>query len=95
MFVLILKYKEPIETVMNYLDAHKEFLDKYYKLNKFICSGRQEPRTGGIIICNGEDKAEVNLIIKQDPFYENNIAEYEIIEFIPTNYAEGFKEFIR
>lgn len=94
MFIVILKYEKPIEAVMSYLDAHIKFLERYYALDKFICSGRQEPRTGGIILCNAEDKAEVNSIINEDPFYKNNIAKYEMIEFIPTNYAEGFKEFI-
>lgn len=94
MFIIILKYQKPIEAVMNCLDDHIIFLEKYYKLNKFICSGRQEPRTGGIIICNANDKTEVNSMIIEDPFYINGIATYEIIEFIPTNYAEGFKTFI-
>ena len=93
MFVVILKYEKPIETVMRYLDEHIIFLEKYYDLDKFICSGRQEPRKGGIILCNGKDKREINSIIKEDPFYKNNIAKYEIIEFIPTKYAGGFKEF--
>lgn len=94
MFIIILKYKKSIEAVMENLDAHIAFLNKYYSQNKFICSGRQEPRTGGIIICSAKDKAEVNLMILEDPFYKNGIAEYEIIEFVPTNYAEGFKKFI-
>ncbi len=79
---------------MRYLDDHNVFLRKYYDLNKFICSGRQEPRVGGIILCNGKNKEEINSIIKEDPFYKNNIAKYEIIEFIPTKYAENFREFI-
>ena len=94
MFIVILKYEKSIETVMRYLDEHIIFLEKYYDLDKFICSGRQEPRTGGIILCNGKDKTEVNSIIKEDPFYKNDIAKYEIIEFIPTKYADGFEEFV-
>ena len=94
MFIVILKYEKSIETVMKYLEEHNAFLDKYYTDNKFICSGRQEPRTGGIILCNAKDKKEVNSIIKEDPFYINEIAKYEIIEFIPTKYANDFKEYI-
>lgn len=93
MFLTILKYTRPIEDVISHLDDHIKFLEKYYAQNKFICSGRQEPRTGGIILCNAKDKAEVNLIMKEDPFYINNIAKYEIIEFMPSKYADGFKEF--
>lgn len=94
MFIVILKYEKSMEEVMNHLDDHIVFLEKYYDINKFICSGRQEPRTGGIIICNGKDKDEIISIMKEDPFYKNNIAKYEIIEFIPTNYAEDFKKFV-
>jgi len=93
MFIVILKYEKPIETVMRYIDEHIIFLEKYYALDKFICSGRQEPRMGGIILCNGKDKSEINSIIEEDPFYKNNIAKYEVIEFTPTKYANGFKEF--
>ena len=94
MFIIILKYEKPIEAVMRYIDEHIIFLEKYYDLDKFICSGRQEPRTGGIILCNGKDKTEVNSIIKEDPFYKNNIAKYEIIKFVPTKYVNNFKEFV-
>lgn len=94
MYIVILKYEKSIETVMKYLEEHNAFLDQYYAANKFICSGRQEPRTGGIILCNAKDKKEVNSIINEDPFYINEIAKYEIIEFIPTKYADGLKEFI-
>lgn len=94
MFVIILKYKKSLEEVMKNLDAHIAFLNKYYTQNKFICSGRQEPRTGGIIMCKAKDKSEVNSMILEDPFYKNGIADYEIIEFVPTKYAEDFKQFI-
>lgn len=94
MFIVILKYEKSIETVMKHLEEHNVFLNKYYTANKFICSGRQEPRTGGIILCNAKDKEEVNSIIKEDPFYMNEIAKYEVIEFMPTKYQDRFNEFI-
>lgn len=33
-------------------------------------------------------------IISEDPFNKNNIANYEIIEFYPTQCADGFNIFI-
>nr|WP_312289385.1 YciI family protein [Clostridium chromiireducens] len=94
MFIIVLEYEKPIEDVINHLDDHNIFLKKYYDLNKFICSGRQEPRVGGVILCNGSDKVEINSIIKEDPFYKNGVAKYKIIEFIPTKYTDNFREFI-
>ena len=94
MFVLVLKYKKSLEEVEKALDAHIAYLEKYYALDKFICSGRRNPRVGGLILCNAKDKEEINEIIKEDPFYSEEIAEYEIIEFTPSKYAEGFEKFV-
>ncbi|SHK26404.1 Uncharacterized conserved protein YciI, contains a putative active-site phosphohistidine [Clostridium cavendishii DSM 21758] len=94
MFILNLTYIKPIDEVEHYLLSHISFLEKYYKTKKFICSGRKNPRTGGIILCNAQDINEVNTIITEDPFYKKNIAKYEVIEFIPTKYATNFKYFI-
>jgi len=88
-------YIKPLEDVDKKLEEHIDYLNKYYSLGKFICSGRRNPRIGGVILCNAETKKEVNQIIQEDPFYINQIAKYEIIEFSPTKYANGFEKFIK
>jgi uncharacterized protein YciI len=69
------------------------FLDKYYARNKFVFSGRKHPRTGGIILANHVTKSEIDKIIEEDPFKRHEIADYEIIEFIPTRYDKRFEVF--
>ena len=93
MFIRKLTYTKPIIQIEKYLPNHIAFLDKYYNTEKFICSGRKNPRTGGIILCNAQDINEVNAILSEDPFYKEKIAGYEIIQ-IPTKYAASFKSFI-
>lgn len=94
MFIANLTYVKPLEEVEKYLEEHIAFLEKQYKLGNFICSGRKNPRTGGIILFNAKDEAEMNKIITEDPFYINKIANYEITEFYPTKYASDFKSFV-
>lgn len=94
MFILMLKYIKPLEEVDKQLKPHVDYLKKYYSLGNFICSGRRNPRVGGVILCNAKDMEEVQAIIKEDPFYINKIAEYEIVEFLPTKYADGFEQFL-
>lgn len=94
MFILSLMYVKPIQEIEKCLEEHIKFLDKYYTLGNFICSGRKNPRVGGVIICRAKDKMEVEKIIQEDPFYKKELAEYEIIEFLPTKYAEGFESCI-
>lgn len=94
MFVLLVNYKRPIEEVEANLEAHRVYLDKYYAWGKFIFSGRQNPRTGGCILCNAGDEAEVKEIIKEDPFYYKGIADYQLIDITLTKYAPGFEQFL-
>lgn len=94
MFIVSLTYKKPIDEVEKYIEEHIIFLDKYYALNKFIFSGRKNPRIGGVILSYNVTRAEIEEIIKEDPFFKNQIAEYEITEVIPTEYAKDFEKFI-
>jgi uncharacterized protein YciI len=94
MYILMLNYVKPLEEVDKEINSHIEYLEKYYSLQKFIFSGRRNPRIGGVILCNAKDRKEVESIIEQDPFYIKKIAKYEIIEFIPTKCADGLEQFI-
>lgn len=94
MFIISLTYKVSIENVERYIPEHNSFLQKHYDSGQFIASGRKEPRTGGIIICNAQSKDEAQQIITEDPFHIHQIADYTITEFIPSKYNENFKIFI-
>lgn len=94
MFIIILTYKNLTE-IDKYRNEHLAFLDKFYTAEKFIVSGAQNPRTGGIIIAHNTTREQLTNIIKEDPFYKNELAEYEIIEFTPAKYRETFKQFIQ
>ena len=94
MFIAILTYKKPIEEIEKNLAEHIKFLDKYYENKKFLISGRRNPRTGGIILVNSNSLEEVSQIIREDPFYVNNLADYEIIEFIPTKFISRLSDII-
>lgn len=91
MFIISLTYKCPLEEVDKYLDAHITYLNQAYDNGHFIASGRKVPRTGGVILSKVKTKKELETILEKDPFYKNKIAEYEIIEFIPTMVANGFE----
>ena len=94
MFLILLSYVKPLEEIDALIPAHVEFLDKFYAAEKFIASGRRNPRVGGVIIANATDRNEVWDIIKQDPFYTNRAAEYEVVEFMPTKYDPRFACFV-
>ncbi|HJD57081.1 MAG TPA: YciI family protein [Rickettsia endosymbiont of Sericostoma sp. HW-2014] len=95
MFIINITYKTNLAVVEKFIASHIKFLDNYYSKGCFIVSGRKNPRTGGIILANIKDKKQVDSIIKEYPFYINNIANYEIIDFTPTKYHEKFAYFTK
>lgn len=94
MFIISLSYKKDISEVEKFIEPHIQFLDKYYADKKFIFSGRKNPRTGGVILVRNVDRNELMEIIKQDPFHQNKIADYDITEVIPSKYDEEFACFV-
>ena len=84
MFLIILRYKKSLVEVDIFVPEHRAFLVRHYASGHFLLSGRQEPRDGGVILANASTRSEIDGIICQDPFYRENIAAYEIIEFLPS-----------
>jgi len=91
MFIINLTYKTELEQIEQFLNGHIEFLNKQYELGHFLASGRKVPRTGGIILSNIESKSELEKIIEKDPFRKHELADYELIEFVPSKTCEELK----
>ena len=69
MFIIELTYKVPPETIDANMDAHIDFLEKYYKSGHFLASGRKEPRDGGLIFAKASNRKrveEINRIVLQN-----------------------------
>ena len=71
------------------MEAHMTFIRKQFAEGHFLFSGRKIPRTGGIIIANLKSRKQLDAILKQDPFDQHELADFEITEFlISTTRAE-------
>jgi uncharacterized protein YciI len=94
MFVVKLTYKKSIDLIDKLRPAHLDFLDKYYENETFIASGRQEPLVGGVIIAICESKGKLEEILKEDPFYKEEIADYEITQFSANKFHPTLKDLL-
>jgi uncharacterized protein YciI len=90
LFVVLLKYIVPLETVTAARPAHLAFLDQYYANKVFIASGRQVPPTGGIILARADNKVTLENILAEDPFAQQNLAEYQIYEWDVSKCSKVF-----
>lgn len=74
---------------------HVKFLQKYYKLNVFVASGRKVPRTGGIMLALAKSKEEVEQIISEDPIHIHKLAEFSITEFLTSQHHPDLKKLLK
>ncbi|WP_299603211.1 YciI family protein [uncultured Aquimarina sp.] len=95
MFIINLTYIVELKKVDQFLNDHVEFLNEQYALGNFLASGRKVPRTGGIILSNVASKSELENIISKDPFHKNDLANYELIEFIPSKTSKALQFLIK
>ncbi|MBD0401259.1 YciI family protein [Flammeovirga sp. EKP202] len=91
MFIINLTYKADLKQVDQYLEQHIEYLNEQYNLGHFLASGRKVPRTGGVILSNIESKTELLAILEKDPFHQNELADYDITEFVPSKTCDELK----
>lgn len=71
---------------------HVRFLDRNFEAGHFLASGRRVPRTGGVILARQMEKENLEEILLGDPFQKNDVATYEIVEFTPSKFANGWDE---
>src|SRR5687768_9903093 len=66
MFVLLLSYVRPVEEVDALMRQHMAWVSEQYDAGRFVVSGRQVPRTGGVIVARGDDRDEIERIAASD-----------------------------
>ena len=90
MFVLLLTYTKPLDEVDAHMREHMRWLNAGYKAGRFVVSGRQIPRTGGVILARGDDREEIEALAATDPFVSGGVATCEVVQFRASQRAPGF-----
>jgi uncharacterized protein YciI len=94
MFVIELTYKVELSEIDAHMRAHVAFLDKHYAAGTFLVSGRKIPREGGIILAVGASKAQLEAIVRDDPFVREGLADVRVIEFRASQRAKNIDALI-
>ena len=94
MFVLLLTYTKPLEEVDALMRDHMAWLNEHYDAGRFLVSGRQIPRTGGVILARGDDRAEIEALAAGDPFVTGGVATCEVIQFRASQSAPELRPLV-
>lgn len=84
MYIIDIRYTVSLDDIDATLGDHQKWLDTQYSAGRFLASGRQEPRTGGIIIAVDQPRDEIEAVAATDPFAQRGLARHRIIEFHPS-----------
>jgi uncharacterized protein YciI len=91
LFVLLLTYVRPLAEVDALMREHVAWLNEHYDAGRFLVSGRRIPRTGGVIVARGDDRAEIEALAASDPFVSGGVATCEVIQFRASQTAPGLE----
>ena len=86
-FLLRLTYTASLEEVDALMRPHMAWLRKQYAAGRFVVSGRQVPRVGGVIIAHGDDREAIEALAASDPFVRGGVATVEVTQFEATRGA--------
>ena len=89
MFVIELIYKAELSAIDANMRAHMAWLNKQYAAGRFLLSGRQVPRTGGIILALGDSREQIETVVREDPFVSRGLADFRLVEFRASQRAES------
>jgi len=89
LFIVSISYTSPLARIDQFIPEHVQFLNEQYRLGHFQLSGRKEPRTGGVILATVDSRSKLDQILARDPFRRENLADYEVIEIVPTKSSEA------
>ena len=95
MFIVELSYQVPLAQIDAAMKRHMAFLDRHYATGTFLVSGRKVPRDGGIIVAAGSDRAELEAIVREDPFVSEGLATARVIEFRASQLADDMPKRLR
>ncbi len=87
MFLVLLQYEKDLAVIDALLGEHVRFLEGQYASGTFLLSGRQVPRTGGLILARAASREALMEILARDPFKREGAASYTVVEFEPTKAA--------
>jgi uncharacterized protein YciI len=88
----IIRYRRPLEEIVAAQDAHRAYLRTLKERGILVASGPFVPRTGGGLLLRVPDddaQAALDAVRDGDPFWQQGLAQYELLPWAPTIGAEA------
>jgi len=80
MFVVLLRFSDNRGQVGQFMDAHREWLQRGFDDGVFLLAGSLQPGLGGGILAHDISLPELNRRVGEDPFVVHDVVQAEVLE---------------
>lgn len=91
MFVVLLKFSSNKSQAGQFMQGHKEWIERGIEDGVFVLVGSLKPNLGGGIVAHNTSLSDLQRRVNDDPFVAEHIVSSEIIEITPAKIDERLK----
>jgi uncharacterized protein YciI len=84
MFVVLLKFADNRGKADQFMEGHKEWLQRGFDDGIFLLAGNLRPGLGGGIVAHNSSMPDLRKRVNADPFVAEGIVSAEILEISPS-----------
>lgn len=88
MFFVMLKFSGNKSRAGQFMEGHKEWLQRGFEDGVFLLAGSLQPNQGGGIVAHNTSRADLEIRIAEDPFVSADVVAAEILEVDPSRADE-------
>ncbi len=91
MFIVLLKFSGNKGQPGQFMEGHKEWIERGIEDGVFVLVGSLQPNSGGAIMAHNTSLPDLQRRVNDDPFVAENIVSAEILEITPAKVDERLK----
>jgi len=84
MFIVLLKFSDNKDKVSQFMEGHKEWIQRGFDDGVFLLAGSLQPNLGGGIVAHNTSLSELQSRVSKDPFVAENVVKAEVLEINPS-----------
>ena len=84
MFIVLLKFSDNKDQVSQFMEGHKEWIQRGFDDGVFLLAGSLQPKLGGALVAHDTSLPDLQSRVNADPFVAENVVTAEILEIDPA-----------
>ncbi|WP_438628540.1 YciI family protein [Microbulbifer sp.] len=88
MFIVLLKFSNNRGLAGQFMDGHKDWLQRGFDDGVFLLAGSLQPNLGGSIVAHNTSLPDLQNKVNDDPFVAEGVVTAEILEMSPSRADE-------